>query len=100
MTRTNTAKADPSKLVAKVIEELKEHMELLNVVFVGRNRAEKLACSLVTESVGAIDAVVQQFDHDAQNILLHGLERAYSTIYVLCTVALTRVSGMATTNIR
>lgn len=64
----------------------------LNVVSVGRNRAERLTRPLVTGSVNAVDCVVQQLNYDAVTRLQQGLERAYSTVRLPCSVVVARVS--------
>lgn len=46
--RANTEMVDSNKCVAEVCEEPEHRMVRLNVALVGRNRAEKLARSLVT----------------------------------------------------
>lgn len=80
--RADPEKVDSHKLVAEVCEESKQRLVRLNVAIVGRNRAWKLAHALVTESVNAVDAVVQQLGYDAASRLRQGLERAYSTVRV------------------
>lgn len=75
-------------------------MVRLNVALAGRNRAEKLTCSLVNEFVNAVDAVVQQLDHDTVNGLRQRLKGAYSRVRVPCPFALTRVSVVVAASIR
>lgn len=57
--RVDKKKADYDKFVAEVGKDSKQLFVRLSVVLVGRNRAEKLKLSLVTESANAVDAVVQ-----------------------------------------
>lgn len=70
------------------------------VAFVGRNRVEKLTCSLETQSVNTADPVVLQLCYNMVSLLQQGLERAYSTVRVPFVIAFTRVSGVVVTSIR
>lgn len=86
------------KQIDEVREEAEQRMMRFTVTLVGRIRAERLTRLLVTESVKAIDAVVQQLVHDAVSRLRYGFERAFSTVCVPFPVASTRVSGVAVTS--
>lgn len=96
----DTEKADFDELVAEVCEESVQHMVRLNVFIVGRNRAEKLARSLVAEPVIAVDVVAHQLGYDAVSRFRRGPERLYSAVSVPCSVGLTRISGVPATSIR
>lgn len=98
--RVDTEKAASSKPVVDVYEESEQCMVCLNVTMIGCNRAEKLIRALVKESVCAVDTVVQQMGYDAVSRLRHVLQRAYLTVSVPLPVALTRVSGVASTSMR
>lgn len=98
--RIDMEKAEYEKLVAQVREQSKQRMVHLNVALVGRKRTQKLARSLVTKFINAVNAVVQQLGYNAVSWLWRALERPYSTVRVPCTVALTRVSGVAATSMR
>lgn len=65
-------------------------MMCLNVRIVARNRGEKLKSALVTESVNAADAVVQQLGYDARSRCRQRLERTCFIGRLPCLVALTR----------
>lgn len=93
-------KTDAKKNVAEVLEEAVQCTVHLDVALVGRNRAERLMCLLVTEYVNAVDVVVLQLGQKAVNRLRKGLERAYSTVRVLFPAALTRILGVAASSIR
>lgn len=68
-------------------------------MLVGRNQAKKLACSVVTESLNAVNSVLKRLGRVAVKRLRHGLKRAYLTVSVPCPVVPTRVSGVATTSV-
>lgn len=75
---------------------------MVRVIFgiFGRSRAGNLKRALVEDSESAVDAVVQRLGYDAMSVLPQGLERAYSTVRVPCSVALTCVFSVATTRVR
>lgn len=58
--RAGTEKADFEKLVDQACERSEQRLVRLNIALVGRTLAEKLTHSLVTDSVNAVDAVLQQ----------------------------------------
>lgn len=97
--RTDTIKADYEKLLAEVCEKPELRMVRLNVSIDDCNQAEKLKAALVTESVNAIDSVVQQLGYKTVSRVRQGLEMAYSTVRVPRPVALTGFSGVAATSI-
>lgn len=49
----------------------------------------------MAELVSTVNAVLQQVGFDAVSRLRKGLEMAHSSVYVLCSVALTRILGVA-----
>lgn len=65
-------KVRSDKVLAEVRGESEKRLVRRNVALVGRDRAEKLTRSLVTASVNAIDAVIQQSSHEAVNRLRQG----------------------------
>lgn len=69
---TDTEKAEPSKLVARVCEDCEQRMVRFNVALFGRNRKLKLTRLLVTEFVSAFDAVIQWLDYEDVRKLRHG----------------------------
>lgn len=88
------------KVIAEACEESKQHLLCLNVSLYGRNQGEELTCSLVIDSLNALDEAVQQFGHDIVNRLRQGLEWAYSTVRVLFLVVFTIFSRVVGTGIR
>lgn len=66
-------------------------MVRMTVEFFGHNRMKRSVRLTVTKSVGAVDVAVQQLGYHVVNGLQQVLERAYSSIRVPCTVALTHV---------
>lgn len=72
----------------------------LNVSIASRNRAEKLACQLVTDSVNVVDAVDQLVGYDVVRGPRRGLGRAYSTVPMPYPGAMTRVCGAAARSVR
>lgn len=72
----DTEKLELERVVADVCEKSEQRMVRLNVALAGWSRPEKLTRSVVTESVNAVNAVVQQLRRDAVNSLRQGLQRA------------------------
>lgn len=72
----------------------------VNAPLVGQNQSKRPKRFLLTESVNDVIAVFQQLGLDALSRLRKWLGRAYSAISLPCSVAFTRVSGVATTTIR
>lgn len=58
MTRADTQKADSGKVLTVVRNSSEQPLVVLNVALVRRDKAEKLTCLLVTESINAVDVVV------------------------------------------
>lgn len=98
--RVDMEKADSDKAVAAVCEKLEHCMIRLNVAIVGRDRAEKLPRALATKLVNTVKAVLHQLGYDAAGRLRQERGRAYTTLSLLCPVALTLVSGATATRTR
>lgn len=75
--RVDAWKRVSQKVVSAVCEESEERTVRSKIACVGRNQAEKLTGSLVTESVNAMDLFLQQLKHDTINRLLQELEETY-----------------------
>lgn len=92
-------KAESHKIVANVCEKSEQLIVRLNVAVTGHNRAETLTRLLVTESINAFDAVVQQLEYDSVSRLRGRMEKKYMTVRVPSSVAFTFESGVAATSI-
>lgn len=95
-----TEKADSDQLRVVVRENIEQRMINLEILIVSRNQEEKLTRTVLTELVNAADRVVQQLGYNAVSWLQQKPERAYSTIRVPCSVALTLASSVAVTSFR
>lgn len=67
MVRTDTDKVDSRNIFVEVWEKLEQRIVCLNVSHISRSWAEKLRRFLLTESMNAVDAVVQHLGHEAMN---------------------------------
>lgn len=91
---------DFDKFVAQVSKGSEQRKNSMNAGIISRSCAQKLARSMVTESVNSVGAASQQLGEDALSRLRRGLERTYVTVCAPCHVVLTSVSGAAATSIR
>lgn len=81
--RGDTEKVDFDQPVAHVREKSEQRLVRLHVALVGHNWTDNLARSPATESINAVNSVVQQLCYDVVSRLRQGPESAYSTVSML-----------------